>query len=119
MASRDQAREMGRLLYALYGTMTNLDTIKVFPNGTLIRGLPEAEADGWAVYAFGSNRVIAPKSHLGSVARMANNSDPATCLVCDSGASNKSPIGQCLCTAKCDHYRCGAPRFVPPEVSWP
>lgn len=121
--NRQEAREAGRKLYATYGTLTRVDTLKVGPEGGLTSGIPVAEADGWAVFAWGTSRILFPGEYRGKEARTRPEDIGevhAVCWRCDQSAGNPrdSRHADCECTTHCGSRFCGVRAFEPPEDSW-
>lgn len=113
--SREEARDVARRLYAEYGMLATIDTLKVRRNGeTFERGLLASKADTWAIFAFGTNRILLPGEHRGKNAFCGSLSRTAiqgVCNRCDTTAPETSRQADCYCPTPCGSRFCGAPKY--------
>lgn len=113
--TREEARDVARRLYTEYGTPCQIDTLKVRRNGeTFERGLFASEADTWAIFGFGYDRILFPIEFRGKRAytgMRAGTDAQGVCDRCDTlKAPKESRHADCYCTTHCGSRYCEVPR---------
>lgn len=120
--NRQEARDLGRRLYAQNGISTYVDTLVVRPDGRLEYG-GQANPNGWALFMTGvTGRIVAPQEHCGRDATpAADAADLTTLTVCWGCVEEVATRGavlheECQCVVHCGNQGCCGARYAEQEL---